>query len=52
MSLPLTPNVAVAIYRTANPSSPYSFGTLSASGVSGYLTPAAADGRFGSAPSI
>lgn len=49
MSLPMTPNVAVDIYRTANPSSPYSLGALSASGVVGYLQPAAADGRFGTA---
>jgi hypothetical protein len=49
MSLPMTPNVAVDIYRTANPSSPYSLGALSASGVPGFLQPSAAEGRFGTA---
>jgi hypothetical protein len=45
----MQPNVTVDIYRTANPSSPYTLGTLSASGVAGFLQPAAADGRFGTA---
>jgi hypothetical protein len=49
MSLPVTPNVAVDIYRAANPSSPYSLGAQSATGVPGYLQPAAAEGRFGTA---
>ncbi len=40
-------NVSVDIYRTANPTSPYTLGTLSASGVNGFLKPAAHDGRFG-----
>ncbi len=42
-------NVSVDIYRTANPTSPYTLGTLSASGVNGFLKPAARDGRFGAA---
>jgi hypothetical protein len=49
MSLPLPPNVAVNIYRTANPSSPYPGGNPALSGVPGYLKPAAPNGRFGSA---
>jgi hypothetical protein len=49
MSLPLGANVAVDIFRTANPSSPYPSGSPALSGVSGYLRPAAANGRFGSA---
>jgi hypothetical protein len=48
MSLPMPANVTVSIYRTANPSAPYSLGALSAT-VSGYLQAAAADGRFGTA---
>jgi hypothetical protein len=42
-------NVSVSIYRTANPGSPYTLGTLSASGVPGHLEPAAHDGRHGTA---
>ncbi len=49
MSLPVPVNIAVDIYRTCNPSSPYTLGTLSASGVKGHLRPTATNGRFGSA---
>jgi len=49
MSLLVPTNVSVDIYRTANPASPYTLGTLSAAGVHGFLRPAARDGRFGAA---
>jgi hypothetical protein len=49
MSLMTPTNVSVDVYRTANPASPYTFGALSASGVRGFLRPAARDGRFGAA---
>jgi hypothetical protein len=49
MSLPLPPNVSANIYRTANPSSPYSLGSAGPQGVQCYLQAAVADGRFGSA---
>jgi hypothetical protein len=48
MALLLTTNVTVSIYRTANASSPYSLGSLSAT-VKGYLKPMVQNGRFGSA---
>jgi hypothetical protein len=49
MSLPLSANVTVDIYRTANPSSPYPGGSPAVPGVKGYLKPAATNGRFGTA---
>ncbi len=49
MSLLVPPNVNVDIYRTADPASPYTLGTLSATGVAGFLKPAVRDGRFGTA---
>ena len=48
MALIVPPNVSVDIYRTANPSAPYTLGTFSAT-VRGYLKPAVQNGRFGSA---
>jgi hypothetical protein len=45
----LTPNVSVDIFRTANPSSPYPSGQPALSGVSGYLKPIVANGRYGTA---
>lgn len=49
MALPMPPNVTVNIYRTANPSSPYTLGTAGPQGVPGYLRPALSTGRNGSA---
>jgi hypothetical protein len=49
VSLPLSANVTVNIYRTANPSSPYPGGSPAVSGVPGYLRPYAYNGRYGSA---
>lgn len=49
MSMPMPPNVSVDIYRNADPGNPYSPGSLSASGVKGYLQPAVQHGRFGTA---
>ena len=48
MTLQIAANVTVSIYRTANPSAPYTLGTLSAT-VKGYLKPVVQDGRLGSA---
>jgi hypothetical protein len=49
----LTPtNCTVNIYRTANPASPYTLGTLSASNVKAFLEPAVQNGRFGSASGL
>ncbi len=47
--LPMPPNVAVDIFRTANPSSPYPSGSPAVSGVTGYLKPIVESGRFGTA---
>ena len=49
MPLPLPANVKVDVYRTANPASPYTLGTLSAANVKGHLKPAAQSGRHGTA---
>lgn len=49
MALPMPPNVTVNIFRTANPSSPYTLGTAGPQGVRGYLRPVLATGRQGSA---
>ena len=49
MSLPLPPNVSVDVFRTANPASPYPGGSPAVAGARGYLKPAEANGRFGSA---
>lgn len=49
MALPMPANVTVNIYRTANPSSPYTLGTAGPQGVRGFLRPALATGRYGSA---
>jgi hypothetical protein len=48
MALPMPPNVSVNVYRTANPAAPYTLGAL-AEQTTGYLKPAAANGRFGTA---
>lgn len=45
----MAPNVAVDIFRTANPSSPYPSGSPAVAGVSGYLKPIVANGRYGTA---
>jgi hypothetical protein len=49
MAMPMPPNVKVDIYRTDNPSAPYTLGTLSAQGVPGYLQPYVQSGRHGTA---
>jgi hypothetical protein len=49
MALPMPPNVTVDVYRTANPGSPYTLGTPGPVGVRGYLKPALATGRHGTA---
>lgn len=49
MALPVTPNVTVDIYRTANPSNPLPAGTPAVPGVAGYIKPDATRGRQGSA---
>lgn len=49
MSLPMPANVTVDIYRTANPSAPYTLGTPGAAGVKGYLKPLVGSGRNGTA---
>lgn len=48
-ALPMPPNVTVDIYRTANPSSPYTLGALCAADVKGFLKPVVSQGRYGSA---
>src|SRR5690242_20306856 len=48
MGLIVPTNVSVSIYRTANPSSPYSFGALVVT-TKGHLKPVVQDGRFGAA---
>lgn len=45
----LIPNVKVNIFRTSNPSSPYPSGSPAVAGVSGYLKPIVANGRYGTA---
>lgn len=49
MSLPMPANVTVDIYRTANPSSPYTLGMLGSAAVKGYLKPLVGTGRHGAA---
>jgi hypothetical protein len=49
MALPMPPNVRVNIYRTANPSAPYTLGAAGPQGVSGYLRPTVTTGRHGTA---
>ncbi len=49
MATPMPPNVTVDIYRTANPSGPYTLGALSKTGVQGYLQPRVQTGRHGTA---
>lgn len=49
MSLPVTVNVTVDIYRTADPSDPYPSGSPAASGVAGRLDPVLEEGRLGTA---
>jgi hypothetical protein len=49
MTLPVSPNVTVAIYRTANPASPVPQGQPAIGAVAGYLVPEAPTGRYGSA---
>src|SRR5215467_8987671 len=48
MALLVPTNVSVSIYRTANPASPYTLGSLVVS-TRGHLKPVAQSGRFGSA---
>jgi hypothetical protein len=48
MGLPVASNVTVNLYRTANPSSVYTLGTLVGT-IDGYLSSDAYHGRFGSA---
>lgn len=47
--LPVTGNVTVDIYRTANPNNPVPTGAPAVPGVPGYLKPWASSGRQGSA---
>jgi hypothetical protein len=47
MALPMPANVTVNIYRTANPSSPYTLGTPGPANIKGYLKPVVQTGRYG-----
>lgn len=49
MALPVPSNVSANIYRTANPSAPYTLGAAGPQNVACFLQAAVADGRFGSA---
>lgn len=49
MALPMPANVTVDIYRTANPSSPYTVGAAGPAGVKGFLKPLVGTGRHGTA---
>lgn len=49
MALLFPPNVSVDIYRTANPSAPYTLGALGTAAVPGYLQSRVQTGRHGTA---